>query len=59
MNSWPAVIAMAGLAATLAAAAWFTWQAQRITATRYWINGRPVTKREFESRTRNEMRRQP
>lgn len=34
MTSWPAVIAMLALAATTAAAAWFTWQARRITATR-------------------------
>lgn len=57
MNSWPAAIAMAGLAAILAAAAWFTWQARRITAAKYWINGKPVTKREFEARARGTSRR--
>lgn len=53
MNTWPEAIAMLGLAATLAAAAWFTWRVRRITATSHWINGQPVTRREFEARTRN------
>lgn len=53
MNTWPGAIAMLGLAAILAAAAWFTWQTRRITATSHWINGRPVSKREFEARSRS------
>lgn len=53
MTSWPAAIATAGLAATLFAAAWFTWQARRITAAKYWINGQPVSRRTFEARTRS------
>jgi hypothetical protein len=34
VNTWPAAIAIVALAATTGAAAWFTWQARRITATR-------------------------
>lgn len=34
MNSWFAAIAMVALVATASAAAWFTWQARRITASR-------------------------
>lgn len=52
MNTWPAAIAMVALALSITAAAWATWQARRITATRYWINGRQATEREWKDHAR-------
>ncbi|MFD8771387.1 hypothetical protein [Streptomyces sp. NPDC059916] len=52
MTTWPAAIAAVSLASAAIAAAWFTWQARRITAPRYWINGQPVTEREWEDHVR-------
>lgn len=52
MNTWPAALACLSLAATLGSVAWFAWQARRITATRYWINGEPVNRADFEAAAR-------
>ena len=52
MNTWPAAIAMVALALVACSAAWFAWSARRITAARYWINGQPVTEREWKDHDR-------
>ncbi|GHC39962.1 hypothetical protein GCM10010348_79090 [Streptomyces anthocyanicus] len=54
MSTWPAAIACLSLAATVGSVAWFTWQARRITATRYWLDGEPVSRAEFEAAARKQ-----
>lgn len=54
MSTRPAAIAWLSLAVTVGSVAWFTWQARRITASRYWLDGKPVSWAEFEAAERKQ-----